>query len=247
MSYVPNKPWSTRLVERIPQTICLHSGLEVHLRNHADIVGFWGAFSSPDYLALAHDLRDVDLSGGRIVDCGAGIGMFALLMEHFRRVGLVAPEALEVECIEPAAYNVPQLRKNLAANLDADAFAVRQAVVGRREGEATFFESPKRPWSGSLLERTDTTSRPVTRPYLDLEPLLTDQPCLLKVDIEGGEFELIEAYGDVLGRVRALIIEWHTELGDVPRAEGQLRDAGLRHARRSTEDGRRIVDLYLPA
>lgn len=242
----PDRPLSAWLIERIPQTIRLRSGLRVRLRNHADVVVFWSVFSSKEYLALVHDLDALDLDGGVIVDCGAGIGMFSLLVEHLHRVGLLDLGGYTVEAIEPAAYNVPHLRKNLQVNLPEGSYTIHEGVVGQRTGSVSFYESPKRPWSGSLIDRPDTDSHAVTRPYIDLASLIGDRPCLLKIDIEGGEFDLVDTYRtDVLTRVKAVIVEWHDEMGDVSVADAHLKAAGLRHARRSLAEGKRMVDLYL--
>lgn len=243
----PERPFSAWLIERIPQTVRLRSGLRIHLRNHADAVVFWSVFSSREYLALVPDLADIRLEGGVVLDCGAGIGMFTLLTEHLHRVGLLDFGDYVVEAIEPAGYNVSHLQKNFRTNLEPGRYTIHQSVVGRREGVVAFHESPKRPWSGSLLDRDDTVSRPVERSFVDLEALVGDRPFLLKADIEGGEFDLIETYGSLLGRSEGVVLEWHDEMGDVARADRQLQAVGLRRVRRSLDEGRRMVDLYRPA
>ena len=238
----PDRPFSAWLIERIPQTVRLRSGLRVHLRNHADAVVFWNVFTSGEYLALVRDLADLDVEV--VVDCGAGIGMFSLLVEHLCRVGLLDWEDVEVEAIEPAQYNLPQLRKNLDRNLADGRYTIHEGVVGGGEGSVVFYETPKYPWSGSLVERKEMEGRAVEAPVVDLPSIVAGRPAVLKLDVEGAEFEVFEAHASSLGSVEAVVVEWHVEMGDVERGGGLLREGGFDFVRRSKSDGNRLVDLY---
>ncbi|MBI2485368.1 MAG: hypothetical protein HYW01_00095 [Deltaproteobacteria bacterium] len=59
----------------------------------------------------------------------------------------------------------------------------------------------------------------------------------------------LEAYGETLSNVEALIIEWHSELGDVEAGVSILNSKGLRMVKRSWDKGNNnpFVDLYLKA
>lgn len=242
----PTKPpLSNRLIEHLPQTARLRSGLYVGLRNRSDTGEFWHVFSSREYMALVPHLIQLPLSHGTVIDCGAGIGLFSLLMEHLCRVGVLPWSDLKFVLIEPGAYNFAQLKKNLARNLPAASWELLHGMVGQRDGEASFYESRRHPWSSSVVDRPGKSTARSTRSYVNLSKLIPAQPCLLKMDIEGAEFRAIETYHDELRKVSALIIEWHGEMGDISASETLLHEAGLRKKARSWDNGDRLVDLYV--
>ena len=66
-------------------------------------------------------------------------------------------------------------------------------------------------------------------PYVDLDATTSDMPAihLIKCDIEGSEFSLIESYPALLGKTRRVVIEFHSPFGDIPRATETMRSLGF--------------------
>ena len=241
----PKRPLTTRIIERIPQTIRLRSGLLVELRHRRDVGEFWHLFSSSEYLSLMPFLNRLDMKEGILIDCGAAIGLFSLLIEQMAKVGILPGWGEHrVELIEPSEYNLRQLTRNMKRNLPARRYSIHHGAVGQRSGQVTFHESKRAPWSSSLRDRPGLPARAVTRNYIDLMPLVGEGPCLVKMDIEGAEFEALAAYHELWLRVDALVIEWHAEMGNIRDAEAHLKAGGLSHVKRSWETGDRYVDLY---
>ena len=239
------RPLFTKLLERIPQTVVLRTGLRVRLRGRVDAKHFWSVFTSPDYLSFLPHLASIDERALRVIDCGAGIGLFSLLIEHLRRAALLPWEVASYVLVEPSRRNLPRLKRNLASNVPEDRYRVLEGLVGRRGGDAEFYDRRWRPWASSIFH--DSAARGVRgrKPFVDLVEFLAMGPCLLKADIEGAEFLLLESYRGELANVRALVIEWHTEHGDPDAGDARLRSAGLRRVSRRHEGPTRIVDLYV--
>ena len=134
-----------------------------------------------------------------ILDCGANIGIASIF---FRRehpdARIVAVEA------DPVTF------QRLVANVNAECV---HAAVTDHDGEIVFYRTPLSA-SSSTVKRGD--AEPVTVPAVSLDVLLTrlgiSHVGLLKLDIEGAEFDTLRAAP--LDRVQRIIAEIHYDLGD---------------------------------
>lgn len=241
-----NRSLSTKIIERLPQAVHLRSGLMIELRDRHDTGEFWHVFSSSEYLALLPELIALRPCPELLVDCGTGIGLFTLLIEHLCRAEVLPWGEVDVVAVEGGSFNHRQAERNLRQNLAAERFVLHLGLVGKKHGEAEFFESSVARWSSGTSARPGLRQRAVRRPFVDLTPMLmAGRSTLVKMDIEGAEFEAIAEYAEVWSQVTALIIEWHAELGDVDAARAVLTAAGLEQRKRSWHQGNRIVELYV--
>lgn len=80
---------------------------------------------------------------------------------------------------------------------------------------------------------------------MDLGGFLRAGPCFLKIDVEGAEFQFLDTYQDELDDTIGMIVEWHTEFGEIDAAEQLLRSRGMRRRKRIAPGPNRVVDLYL--
>lgn len=143
-----------------------------------------------------------------IVDCGANIGATAfLLLNAFPDARLVA--------IEPDAGNYDILRENLE-QFGERATALKAAVWSRdttlRLVRGEFLDG--REWTYQAKEHPDTSLEAVPAKSLPtlLGELEAESIDLLKVDIEGGELDLLSGEPQSwLPRVRNVSIELHGE------------------------------------
>lgn len=147
--------------------------------------------------------------------------------------------------IEPSDYNLPKLKRNIARNLDRDRYRILDGLVDARRGEATFYQSRWQRWGSSVYRRRAFMERASSKPYVDVGELLREGPCVLKVDIEGAEFQMLDIYRDDLDSVLAPIMEWHAECGDFGAGESILKSCGLARAHRHEPGPDRLVDLYV--
>ena len=162
-----------------------------------------------------------------IVDLGAHCGHFSMLADTCFR--LQFPDAQpEYILIEPN----PELVKIISRNLQRSGLCPRHGVQrglvgGQRSGSATLWVSPQNYLSASLTKGSKSSGVPTE--YIDLEKLVSNRRIdLLKIDIEGAEFEFVEHYGETLERVQALMIEIHAA-SETQQAKliSQLQQAGL--------------------
>ncbi|HEY2636210.1 MAG TPA: FkbM family methyltransferase [Solirubrobacteraceae bacterium] len=150
-----------------------------------------------------------------IVDLGANIGVASVWLSATYGCGrLVA--------VEPSAGNAAVVRANMAANgLSGE---VIEAAVSRRDGTASFREVA----GNSTLGALGAGGRPVRT--VSMATVLAEVGAdvdVLKLDIEGGEEDLLAGDLAWLDRVGLVIAELHPHLIDVGRAIAALESAGF--------------------
>ncbi len=241
------RPLLTKIIETIPQTVCLRSGIFVRLRHKRDNRKFWHIFTSQEYMSFIPDLMTLKLPSISIVDCGAGIGLFSLLIEHLRRIDNLPWEKVFYILIEPSPYNFITLKDNIMRNFPDGSYRLVNELVGLDRGVSEFYESKERPFSSGLFKNNFKKGEfsTIRLPFIDITELLQANPSILKLDIEGAEFIFLETYREALSNVAALIIEWHSEIGDVGKGESILSDIGLKKVKRSWDESKWFTDLYL--
>lgn len=169
-------------------------------------VEFWNRVAigrwEPQTLKLFQQLIEPETL---VLDIGAWIGPTALF---------AAQRAKRVIAFEPDPVAFQALRTNVAANSDADWYrridlrnlAVTATdepiIIGSRSGGGDSMSSAL-----FACNETSWTVDAVTLPELIATEADADQPIFLKIDIEGGEYDLIPAISDVLSdpRVTAMI------------------------------------------
>jgi FkbM family methyltransferase len=111
--------------------------------------------------------------------------------------------------IEPNPKLVKVIRRNLHRSGLCPRHLIHRGLVGgARAGSATLWLSPRNYLSASLVRGPKT--RGVEASFFDLESLVKSRTVdLLKVDIEGAEFDFVEDYRELLCRTQAVMIEVH--------------------------------------
>jgi len=129
--------------------------------------------------------------GGLCVDVGANVGFYTL---HFARcVGKNGT----VHAFEPDPLNFVKLHENVKLNDFEAQIILHDCAITNKTGTATFYQS-KRSHSGwgSLVEFKDIAVAQVDVHATTLDDFLASKGIgnvdLLKVDVEAGEFELLE-------------------------------------------------------
>jgi FkbM family methyltransferase len=143
----------------------------------------------------------------RIVDCGANIGMSVLFFKALRPTAdLIAFEPDPVTC----AHLIRTVASNGIRNV-----RIENAAVGGHEGTVMFYASASDPASLSAsIEPTWGGETITTVRMVRLSSFLADPVDLLKLDVEGAEYAVIE---DLISTgtirfIREAVIEYH----DVP-------------------------------
>lgn len=162
-------------------------------------------------VAAAIEHRDVPFGQHyrTVIDVGAHHGQFALFARHrFPKARLLSFEPLA------EAVRMLECTQKLVGNM-----SVIAAAVAARDGEAEFVVS--RATDSSSLRQilpsyvdafpgTDAVARAVVRTVALDSALGSDRlerPCLLKIDVQGGELDVLQGAERVLGTVDAVLVE----------------------------------------
>ena len=156
----------------------------------------------------------------RIIDCGAGVGLFACYFKHvYPKSSVLAFEA------DPRVFEV--LKRNCESWGAHDVQLIRKAVW-TRESTLPFRGDGK--WSGRVDE--EATGEDVPRvPACRLRDYLTEKVDLLRIDIQGAEVDVLLDCADRLGQIQNLAVDYHSVFNRPQRLDeltGLLARAGFR-------------------
>lgn len=187
---------------------------------------------SGSYLRLAPDADDA------LLDIGANIGAVSwrFLNAGVRRVVAVEPE--------PANFAI--LQKNLAS-AGSRSVAIQAAVAAADGRRQLWVHSGRNKGMHSIVPHSGR--RPIAVRAVTLQRLIaTYRPTLLKIDIEGGEYELMAPLGALPGQIRGIALELHLSRGGwrsdaAPAIVRQLAEQGFSAVMAPRLDGQRPCTL----
>ncbi len=180
-----------------------------------------------------------------IVDVGANIGLASLYL-----YGLY-PRARFI-CIEPDASSVDLLRRNLEQN--GVEHVVVASVISGGGGEVEFHRhracseySSLRPTSFPADQYDVTPAQSRTLGSVLVEQGV-ERVSILKIDVEGAEFEILAQSSAVVSGSDYVMGEFHAAAGDVPRLVATLRvQAGLAVVREAGRPALPILHFARPS
>jgi FkbM family methyltransferase len=139
-----------------------------------------------------------------ILDCGANVGISVL---NYKRM---YPDA-RITAFEPDPAIVKVLKRNLGANGAADVKVV-EAAVWTQPGTTKFFTEGA-DGSRIVTGKPESSDRTVVVETVDLADYISEPIDLIKMDIEGAEFDVIRRIQPQLHLVSNLVIECHLDNG----------------------------------
>jgi FkbM family methyltransferase len=146
----------------------------------------------------------------RVIDCGANIGVSILYFKYHY-------PAAKVLGFEADPRILPLLRQTLAENTLNDVEIVEAALAGK-PGRMNFFIDGK--YGSTLFAEAAMheghNKAVVSVPTVPLADYLNEPVDLLKMNIEGAEWAVLEAAESKIRQVREIIIEYH-HLPGLPR------------------------------
>jgi len=155
--------------------------------------GCWlGSYEYHKQKALQQELKIGDV----VYDIGANVGFYSLL------ASVIVGEVGHVYSFEPSPENLRELRKHLEMNHIKNCTVVG-AAVSSAEGEAIFDPSDHR-CKGHLAVNGSLRVRTLALDGLVLQKEIRP-PNLMKIDIEGAEFECLKGASNVIQEVRPII------------------------------------------
>jgi FkbM family methyltransferase len=165
---------------------------------------FWGGnylasgIQEPDELSLiSKELSSVDV----MVDCGANAGLFTCLAAS-RKVPVIA--------VEPSALNLSVLYRNLKENSFDGPIEIYPVALGAHPGIAPFYgrgqgASLVAGWGG--MPTFDSNLVPILPLDAIMGRRFDGQRILLKIDVEGGEWNLLQGASEVLKQRPRVLME----------------------------------------
>lgn len=164
----------------------------------------------------------VEVPKGVVFDLGANIGAFSIF---------AAQTAQKVYAFEPESTNYAQLVKNIAVNTFSNITPIKKAVGGV-SGSALLYRASANKGSSSIVSAVSSDTEKVE--VITVEEAMkicgVDHIDLLKVDIEGSEYDLFEHISlETLERIQRIEMETHPVKGKrVKDIESKLLQAGFK-------------------
>jgi FkbM family methyltransferase len=178
----------------------LRSGPEITLTDSSELIGMREVFVEEQYrLNLPHPPKT-------ILDCGANVGFAsAYFAQRYPDASIYAVEA------DPRTFTKLERLADQLPNVHP----VHRAITGE-DGPVTFHSLPRS--MGSSLFARGGEGEVVEVPGSTLATLLDELGIelldLLKLDVEGAEFAVLDAARSVLPRVEAIAAEIHFDLAE---------------------------------
>ena len=143
-------------------------------------------------------IQHIEPEGQKIIDAGAYHGLYTTVFAS------AAGEHGEVVAVDPVPANAAVIEVNLAINRLRG--RIETCAIGIADGEVGFSADS----CGHIVERGG-----IRRPARRLRSILPDAT-IVKLDIEGAEFEVLPAQIDDLPAARVWIVEIHPARGRDP-------------------------------
>lgn len=211
-----------------PYVIHLHNGLRFELADWHDLTTAWVVLFGGEYEVLEND--------NTIVDLGANIGIFCLLASQTNTHA-------KVIAVEPFPENYERLIKNVIDNDRGDFVTTINAAAVGVEGDRFMAASNDVPGHSKRTGAAgDVRVKGVTLQTL-MEDTCLDEIDFLKVDIEGGEYELFEhCPPEVLKKIRRIGLEYHGG-GNTAQLFSKILSEGFRVRRHARKGSAGVVDF----
>jgi FkbM family methyltransferase len=166
---------------------------------------------------FARTLQDALREGDCIVDIGANIGYYSLMEAR-----LVGPRG-QVYAIEPAPHNIQLLRDSVRLN-DYRNIETFHLAIGQSDGISSLYLSDHPNWCSFYPPRKVTGQIDIQVASLDSFLKEKRRPDLIRMDVEGYEYEILVGMRGILasGLPLRLFIEFHPHIMGPQRASSFL-------------------------
>jgi FkbM family methyltransferase len=191
---------------------------------------YWYSFSEifllNEYSSLFHDIPLPD----RWLDLGCHAGFFSLWVV-WQRAQLGLPKNCQALLVDADSRVQNSVKNLIAANQLETQFRFRPGAISEQPGELLFAEQSCMSSSAADFANPTLNSRSVR--VLEAGDLLRELPGpydVVKLDVEGSEYDFLKAYQPVLDAANYLLLEWHSWHkggGGGPQIKALAEDAGF--------------------
>jgi len=211
------------------------------LRNKWQVASLRDVFLSSHYWRLFEHLESPP---SLVVDLGGHCGHFVVLCDLILEERFAASRTQYV-IVEGLRELVDNIRVTLADTGIGPRCKVLHGLVGRREGSAHLRSNPSNLLEASVM-LTNGEERGGETPYLDLLLHLPEGATIdiLKVDIEGSEYDLVASYPALLSRCRLVVMEIHDIGQSVDGLLDAIERAGLEPCLPHIRKGSNLLVLF---
>ena len=179
-------------------------GGSISLQSKHDVASFQDVFCQPYYWQLYHLM---DENPKMIIDCGANCGHFSILTAICCKTKF-GKSISKYLLIEPNPYLIPIIRRNLTNGGIFQNSTIKQALLGNKNGFGAIFVNKNNYLGSGITE--NLKAEKITVPYLDIEEETNGLSIdVMKIDIEGGEFNFVKTNLKFFKQVKLLFIEIH--------------------------------------
>lgn len=195
--------------------------LEICIRDDADASVAAEIFKEREYRIAE---QTIEASSNPIVDVGAHVGFFSLYAKCLN-------PTVEIFAFEPEPNNIEMLHRHLADN-KLSGITVVEAALSKQSGTRRLVLS-KDSHNHRLLEAGENEQETITVQSVALSDFQKKYKIgavgLLKIDIEGGEYEFFENLTpDEFRSIEAIIMEYHNDnYRNYHEIETKLRENGF--------------------
>ncbi|SMX29582.1 hypothetical protein TRP8649_03719 [Pelagimonas phthalicica] len=209
-----------RLSRFVTCVLRVPGGGTLELDSKFQVASFQDVFMDPNYWRIFTLFAQ---EPKLVVDCGAHCGHFTVLTEICLRMRF-GEVATQYVMVEPNDHLQPMIKRNLASANLSDRAQVYQAVVGQKSGTAMLETMAK----NFLISSVSSSGTGQAVDYLDLaEPVGDRRIDLLKLDIEGAEFDFLKQNPDILAKTDNIVAEVHLNAGTMEAFDAALSAAGF--------------------
>lgn len=193
-----------RLAPWITCEFKIAENLQIRLQNKYEIASFKDVFCHPFYWQV---FQWVEKAPNLVVDCGAHCGHFSILADLCFRSKFGVSNTHYI-LIEPNPYLQQIIRKNIKDATIEHRSKLMQGLLGVKSGDGLLWVNSKN-YLASGLHQT-IGSKPYPVPYINLSEIVGSRTIdLLKIDIEGGEFDFVRGNLHLMRQVNLIFMEMH--------------------------------------
>jgi FkbM family methyltransferase len=188
-------------LRRTPLTVTSEAAGRVHVAHWCDLLVLGEIYAEP----REYDFAELPPQASTIVDVGANVGFAArYFSERYPQASIVA--------YEPDPEAVSLARRNLAGRPQV---TLRTAAVAAAPGSLTLHRFPGGSWGTSSFVTFQEVAETFTAEAVTLDSIVEElgRVDILKIDIEGGEYEVLRGCRS-LDRVGCIVGEVHAIPGE---------------------------------